>query len=457
MARLRTSQGLMAKNDPSTVASLTIDGTRRDEFFDAIDRGLHLWMENEEKRTPKADRYAALCAASRQALERATDLIRVFARDRPNPKLVGVRVTSALLRHVPHGKLRPAQVFYRWACRIGEGVDPARGTVEINGTTFLVRPILAGTPYSRERIIRVEVSELTRSGRARVIDHPVDEVVDINHPRRPNDPARLATTATEVVRLAEARDGRLARILRTVFEEFEVTIKNLLQRVRRRSKEAPSRLILVGEHGIETVVFARVAGGGTVAAAGPDDTEMRSEELTQADIAGRLLQDLIDGPAEAMARHEQNIYDILDSIPTNATTRELVNQYVKLRDAAATALQEAATELSAMGLIDGGWLEREIEGAISRAKARCQDLDASLELSRRYLHAQPNTVSITTARTQSMDGPWRSGAHERLDLVAREIGEALQRFYQLDEAYWRLFETLATMRDALALYDTQEQ
>jgi len=451
MERLRSSQRRMTDRDGAPLASLTIDGVRRDAFFRAIDQGLELWIACEKDRRPKSDPAAALCTGSCAALERATDLIRLGARAK-EPKVLNVRVTSASLRHVPHGNLRPAQVFYRWASRIADDVDPFRGKVQIDGTTFLVRPVLDSSPYRRERLVGVEVATLSHSGRVRILNYAVDEVVDVSSPLRPNDPERVAASGTEAVRWAQAYDRRLAHMLRSAYEAFGITIKLLLRRLRRKQK--PSTLILVRQDGTETVLFARVAGGGTAAITGPTQGAPRAEELTEAARARHLLAELIDQPLDAMREHEQTIYDILDSTPDDAAMRAMIEEYTRLRDAAVSALQVAATELHAIGAVDASWLDREAGRIDARVRELSQDPTAALELSRRHLHARADTVSITRGSAiEDDDSPPKSGAHEGLRGVARVVRGALHRFSRLPEAYWRLTETLATIRAALKLYE----
>lgn len=438
---------------PAEPARITIgDSVRIDQFFLAIDEGLRLWVRDEEARPGRAEPHAALCRGSLEAITPAIEILRSFARER---KLVTVRATSAMVQSLPHGRLAPSQVLYRWRERLGSDAhDQVRAAPSIGALTFLVRPVVERIARGVVRV-RAEVAvQPRRGGRPQVLAYAVSEEVDITYPLRPSDPGRLAVAASEVVRLAQSHDRRLAEILKRTFEAFEITIKNLLRSLRRMRDEKSSTLILIREERIETVTIASTAGGDAGAMGNTLEEETRTDEIGQAEIARTLIEELFTAPVEARTQAEQNILDTLASIPDAATMRTLTQEYVRLRGLAAAALKAAAADLHAAGTLEANWLDREVEAGTARVQALSHDPSASLELARRHAHTTATMTTLARARpARLLGGASMSAAQAALRAAGRDVSEALHRFYQLPEAYWQLSETLTAIATLLAHYE----
>lgn len=449
-----------------------------DDYFSAIDQGLALWLAAEKKIKGRANREVALCRGSYEALERAIEVLRVFARDR---KLVSVRVTARMLQDVPHGRLTPYQVFYRWEGRIGAAIaDPLRGAPTIGGRTFAIRPVMEKTYKRGERLVSVEVALIRRKGlRPEVIVENIDEVVDITQPLHSNDPAQLAATARKVVHLAEVHDKRLSRILSTVFEEFGVEIRNMLAWARRRGARrthveittmfiwfhhrrirrthAMSTLILAREYGIEEALIAAVGGGGSTASSSGDGPGMEIEEVTKGDEARAVLDDLFQSPIDAYDAAEQNIFDLLDSWPSEDNADVLRTECVRIQGAADRAIDAAATELAAQRVIDDAWLA----DVRAEASAATRELilgrgshEAMLDLARRYVHGGTKTTAIAgrLAMRAASGVSEQSATHRAAIAATQQVAESLPRFYGTPILYGALSERLAVLHRLLEWY-----
>lgn len=448
-----------------------------DDYFSAIDEGLRLWLEEEKKRRGRADRYAALCRGSLEALARAIEVLRSFARDR---KLVSVRVTTGMLEDVPHGRLTPSQVFYRWEARIGANTShPLRGSPTIAKRTFAVRPVMDRMQRG-ERVVRVEVALIRRKGlRPEVVSYELDDEVDLTHPLRPNDPNQLAAAARKVVRLAEVRDTRLSSILSTVFEQFGVEIKNMLAWSRRRGVRRAHveittmvtwlhhrrarrtytayTLILAREHGIEEVLIAAAGGGGSTASSAGDGPGMEIEQVTQADEARAVLDDLFQSPIDAYNAAEQNIFDLLDSWPGEDDAEALRRECVQIQNAADRVIDAAAVELTAQRVIEDAWLSdvrAEASAATRELLLGRSSHEAVLDLARRYVHGGTKTTAIAgrLAMRAAVEVSEPSAAHRDAIAVTQHVAESLARFYGTPILFGVLSERLAVLHRVLERY-----
>lgn len=448
-----------------------------DDYFSAIDQGLALWLDAEKQRTGRADRHTALCRGSCEALARAIEVLRSFARER---KLVSVRVTTSMLKDVPHGRLTPSQVFYRWEARIGAKTShPLRGAPTIGGRTFAVRPVM-DTMKRGERSVRVEVALIRRKGlRPEVISLDVDDEVEITHPLRPNDPGQFAAAARKVVRLAEVRDKRLSIILSTVFEQFGVEIKNMLAWSRRRGARRTHveiatmlawlhhrratrthtayTLILVSEHGIEEVLIAAAGGGGSTASSSGVRPGIEIEKVTPADEARAVLHDLFQSNIDGYTAAEQNIYDLLDSWPSQDDAEVLRKECVRIQDAADRAIDAAAAELTAQHVIDSAWLAHlraEASAATREMILGRSSHEATLDLARRSVHGGTKTTAIAgrLAMRAAAGVSEPSAAHRDVIAVTQHVAESLPRFYGTPLLYGVLSERLSVLHHLLERY-----
>lgn len=447
------------------IARITAGDVMLDQYFSAIDQGLGLWLAMEKSQTGREDRYAALCAGSCEALERAIDVLRSFARTR---KLVSVRVTSKMLADVPHGRLTPSQVFYRWKYRIGESAtDSLRGAPTIDGRTFAVRPIMKRTAKRGERLVEVEVA-LMRSKRLRpeVISLAIDEQVDLTYPLRPSDPAQLAAAAQKVVHLAEAHDARLSKILTAIFEEFGVQIRNMLatlgawlRRHRVKRISTPVTLILASEHGVEEVLLAAAGGGGSSLSSSRDPSSMEIAEITKADEARALLQELFQQPLDAFDAGMQNTCDVLDSMPSEEAAEMLRSECVRIQTTADRVIAAAAADLTAQHLIDDAWLPRiraEAAAATREIVLGPTRHEAALDLARRAVHGgtQITPIAGQLALRAAAERGALSEAHREAIAVTQYIAKCLPQFYGTPLLHATLSERLAILRRVLERFNT---
>lgn len=439
------------------VKRMTAGDVMLDDYFNAIDQGLGLWLETERDLRPRENRYAALCAGSLQALTVALNVMRFFSCRR---RLVTVRVTTPMLADVPHGALRLPQVFYRWEARIGpEAPNPLYGAPKIGELTFAVRPTITRGERG-ERFINVEVAVRRRKGGVlEIVPFDVDEVVSITHPLRPNDPGQLAVAAKQVVRLAERKDSRLARILKAVFEQFEVEITDMFLWFRRR-REASQRmytLYLAHETGVEEVLLAKVPGGGVaLVLRPPDDPEIDVEERTGADEARAIVEDIVSSTSEEEEAATQDLFALLDSWPTEDRAAVLRKEYSRLQTEAERRMMAAVAELSSLGAVDAGWLERvrdEAHATMGEVLFGPQSHDASLELSRRHVHAGAETTVLDEWRVKR-DALDETGSQAQRDTseMMREIVNALPHFSGMKLLHIGLRERLLLLERVLDVY-----
>jgi hypothetical protein len=440
------------------VTRMTAGDVKLDDYFRAIDQGLALWLATEKEQTPRADRYKALCAGSCEALEVALEVLRFFARER---KLVSVRITTKMLADVPHGRLKPAQVFYRWDARIGpKAVDPLHGAPVIGDRTFAVRPVVewgkAGV-----RFVGVHVAQRRRKGGLlHTIPYDVAGVVDITYPLMPNDPAQLPVAARRVIRLAERKDPLLARLLTHLFEDFEVELRNMLLWSRRRRLVSRSTLtfFLARETGVEVVLAMRVPGGGVaLVSRPPDEPDIDVEEMTAAQVRRAILDDGLLSAEEEHAVAEQNIFDLLDSWPgSEEAAIALRENCVRLRDQADRAIEAAVSELTNLGVVNLAWLSRVREDAEAVTRETLfgpGSHEVTLDLARRHVHAGTETTSITgrlAMRAARVDVP--STAHREASEATRQIADSLPRFYSTPILHSVLIERLTLLQSVLELY-----
>jgi hypothetical protein len=445
----------MTKNQ--RVSRITAGDVKRDDYFRAIDQGLALWLANEKEEGPRTDRYKALCAGSCEALEVAIEVLRYFARNR---KLVSVRITSEMLADVPHGRLTPAQVFYRWDARIGpETADPLHGVPVIGNQTFGVRPVMTWG-RAGERFVHARVAlQRRKGGILETVPYDVDEVVDITSPITPNHPTQLSVAAKHVLRVAEREQPRLAKILTTLFEQFEVELRNMLlwSRRRRLASRSTLTLLLARETGVEAVLVMRVPGGGVaLVTRPPDDPDTDVEEMTHAQVGRAILEDILLSAEEEGAVAEQNIFDLLDSWPNEDDAVILHQECVRLRTEADSAIDVAAAELVGAGAIDEGWLPQ----AREEAEALTQETlfgpgshDISLSLAKRHVHGTRDTQAIAGRLAMRNVGyEIQSEAHRRVVEAAQRVVDALPRFYTMPILHADLQERLGLLQQIFELY-----
>jgi len=439
------------------VSRMTAGDVKVDDYFSAIDQGLALWLATEKQRRPRADRYQALCAGSCQALEVAIEVLRSFARSR---KLVSVRVTSEMLADVPHGRLKPAQVFYRWDARIGpETADPLHGAPVIGGRTFAVRPVLTWGKAG-ERFVHVHVSlQRRKGGILETVPYDIADVVDITYPLMPNDPAQLRVAAKRVIRLAERKDPLLARLLTHMFEEFEVEVRNMLlwSRRRRRATRSTLTLFLARETGVEAVLVMRVPGGGVaLVARPPDDPDADVEEMTHAQVGRAIVEDVLLSAEEEGAVAEQNLFDLLDSWPSESDAVVLHQDCAVLQTQADRTIETAFAELTNAGAVDADWLtgaREEVDALIQEMLFSPGGHELMVQLARRHVHAGAETVSIAE-RLAMRDtvAEARSQAHRDVMEAVRQIVNSLPRFYSMPILHAELNGRLALLESILELY-----
>jgi hypothetical protein len=439
------------------VSRMTAGNVKLDDYFRAIDQGLALWLATEKEKGPRADRYKALCAGSCEALEVAIEVLRFFARNR---KLVSVRITSEMLADVPHGRLKPAQVFYRWDARIGpETADPLHGAPVIGDRTFAVRPVMTWGKAG-ERFVDVHVAFQRRKGGIfETVPYEVDEVVDITSPITPNHPSQLSVAAKHVLRVAKREKPGLARMLTTLFQEYEVELRNMLlwSRRRRRASRSTLTLFLAKETGVEAVLVMTVPGGSmALVARPPDDPDADVEEMTHAQVSRAILEDLLLSTEEDGAVAEQNIFDLLDSWPSESDAVVLRQDCALLQTQADRAIETAFAELTNAGAIDADWPSRAREDA----DAFIQELlfspdghEMTVELARRHVHAGAETVSIAE-RLAMRDTEAETPSQARRDVMeaARKIVNSLPRFYGMPILRAELNGRLALLESVLELY-----
>jgi hypothetical protein len=439
------------------VSRMTAGDVKVDDYFSAIDQGLALWLATEKEQTPRADRYKALCAGSCEALEVAIEVLRFFARNR---KLVSVRITTKMLADVPHGRLKPAQVFYRWDARIGpKAVDPLHGAPRIGNRTFAVRPIVkwgkAGV-----RFVGVHVAlQRRKGGILGTVPYGVDEVVDITYPLMPNDPAQLPVAAKRVIRLAERKDPLLARLLTHLFEDFEVELRNMLLWSRRctRASRSTLTLFLARETGVEAVLVMRVPGGGVaLVTRPPDNPDTEVEEMTHAQVGRAILEDILLSAEEEGAVAEQNIFDLLDSWPSESDAIVLRQDCALLQTQADRTIETAFAELTNAGAIDADWLSRareDVDAFTQEMLFSSDGHEVTVVLARRHVHAGAETVSIAE-RLAMCDTGAETPSQARRDVMeaARQIVNSLPRFYGMPILHAELNGRLAILESVLELY-----
>lgn len=442
------------------IARLTVGDVMLPDVFAAIERGLPLWLAEEAKRTGRADPKAALCAGSYQALERALAVLCLFASQRAS---VAVRVTLSMLEDVPHGGLTASQVFYRWNARLGaQGNSQLRGAPTINGRTFAVRPIVENVKRG-ERIVRVEVAVQRRKGATpEVVPYEAERIVDITH-ALPHDPTDLRIAANRVVRLTRDVQPSLSRILTTLFEEFGIVIRNILGWVqRRRTVRKDHTLLLAREAGVEVVLIADGTGGG-VALASPtgDEPRVEIEERTEADAARAALDDLFRTPMEMQATHEQNIFDLLDSMPTEEESEALRVECVRIRGETDRTIEDAVAELVGVDIVDETWLERARDAASTATREALlgrHSQEIALDLARRHVHGGLKTKAIAGRRALRGAGTEEpSAAHRAVIKATRRIVESLPRFYGAPILHAILNERLAVLQAVLELYSSRNE
>jgi hypothetical protein len=439
------------------VSRMTAGNVKIDAYFSAIDQGLALWLATEKEQGPRADRYKALCAGSCEALEVAIEVLRFFARNR---KLVSVRITSEMLADVPHGRLKPAQVFYRWDARIGPGaVDPLHGAPVINDRTFAVRPEVTWGKAG-ERFVHVHVAlQKRRGGMFESVLYDVDEVVDITSPTTPNHPGQLSVAAKHVLRVAEREKPGLARILTRLFEEFEVELRNMLlwSRRRRRASRSTLTLFLARETGVEAVLVMRVPGGGVaLVTRPPDDPDTDVEEMTHAHVGRAIVEDVLLSAEEEGAVAEQNLFDLLDSWPSESDAVVLHQDCLVLQTQADRSIETAFAELTNAGAIDADWLtgaREEVDALIQEMLFSPGGHELMVQLARRHVHAGAETVSIAE-RLAMRDtvAEARSQAHRDVMEAVRQIVNSLPRFYSMPILHAELNGRLALLESILELY-----
>jgi hypothetical protein len=456
----RLSQGFRLMTKDQRVSRMTAGDVKVGDYFSAIDQGLALWLATEKQQTPRADRYKALCTGSCEALEVAIEVLRFFARNR---RLVSVRITSKMLADVPHGRLTPAQVFYRWDARIGPGaVDPLHGAPVIGGRTFAVRPVMTwGKPG--ERFVHVDVAHQRRKGGIfETVTYDVDEVVDITFPITPNHPTQLSVAAKHVLRIAVREKPRLARILTTLFEEFEVELRNMLLWSRRRRVVSRSTLtlFLARETGVEEVLVMAVPGGGVaLGTRPPDDPDVEVEVQTPVHIGRAVYNDMVLSNEEDHAAAVQGLYDLLDSRPSEEDADVLYESSVPLREQADRAIEAAASELTNLGVIERTWLAREREAVQAATQERLfspAGIEITVDLAQRHVHAGPETTEITgrlAMRAASVAAP--STVQREASDAIRQLVDSLPRFYGMPVLHAELNERLTLLQRVLELYKSR--
>jgi hypothetical protein len=455
----RLSQGFRRMTKDQRVSRMTAGDVKVGDYFSAIDQGLALWLATEKEQRPRADRYKALCAGSCQALEVAIEVLRFFARNR---KLVSVRITAKMLADVPHGRLQPAQVFYRWDARIGPGaVDPLHGAPVIGGRMFAVRPVMTWGKAG-ERFVRVEVAQQRRKGGIfETVPYNVDEVVDITSPITPHHPTQLSVAAKHVVRVAARENMRLARILTTWFEEFEVELRNMLLWSRRRlASRSTLTLFLARETGVEEVFVMRVSGGGVaLGTRPPDDPDVEVEVQTPVNIGRAVYNDMVLSNEEDHAAAVQGLYDLLDSRPSEEDADVLYESSVPLREQADRAIEAAASELTNLGVIERTWLAREREAVQAATQERLfssAGIEITVDLAQRHVHAGPETTEITgrlAMRAASVAAP--STVQREASDAIRQLVDSLPRFYGMPVLHAELNERLTLLQRVLELYKSR--
>jgi hypothetical protein len=314
-----------------------------------------------------------------------------------------------------------------------------------------------------ERVVRVEVAQQRRKGGIfETVPYNVDEVVDITSPITPHHPTQLSVAAKHVVRVAARENMRLARILTTLFEEFEVELRNMLlwSRRRRLASRSTLTLFLARETGVEEVFVMRVSGGGVaLGTRPPDDPDIEVEEQTPVHIGRAIYNDMVLSNEEDHAAAVQGLYDLLDSRPSEEDADVLYESSAPLREQADRAIEAATSELTNLGVVDRAWLARAREAVQAATQERLfspAGTEVTLDLAQRHVHAGPETTEITgrlAMRAASVATP--STAQREASDAMRQLVDSLPRFYGMPVLYAELSERLTLLQRVLELYKSR--
>lgn len=331
---------------------------------EAVAEGLPAWVRAEASTRGKANRHAALDAASLVVLERATDIIVEAARQL---EIVAVEIRDADINDLVAN--RPRQVRYRLKCRIASTPPQALPRyVEVltdDGWRF-VRPVVetirTGVVRIRPQVMEPNERHGMLSGVARI-----DRVVPLKaHPEDylpPGNRELLLAAAKAAVELTRGR--RTAHTLaRRLYEEVQTWAWS----VRDRFLRPRLGWVEVVPLGTTNAMLREVAVAGQAVvpqrASGPTEPPTIREQSFIPNVPA-ILDDLVrdaeeaerDGTAEGL----QNIRDIIDA--TSGDPQAWTDHLAAVQQVVERAAEAVAADLAERGRISDvdAWINAAFE------------------------------------------------------------------------------------------------